>query len=131
MVRGDCLVMKTIKSYSKIWNAEGTLYSVGDTNLPFPLTYTQIIYFIASFLLMFALGDVPPFSFIDNWLLKNVAIPVVITFLLSKLEFDGKKPWEFLLSYISYWLRPKITYGGRAIGNKRVYVLNFDVTVKR
>lgn len=123
--------MKTIKSYSKIWNAEGTLYSVGDTNLPFPLTYMQIIYFVASFLLMFALGDVPPFSFIDNWLLKNVAIPVAITFLLSKLEFDGKKPWEFLLSYVTYLFRPKITYGGRAIRNRKTYALNCEITVKR
>ena len=35
--------MKKIKSYTGIWNVEKVLYAINDFNLPFPVTFTQII----------------------------------------------------------------------------------------
>lgn len=122
--------MKTIKSYSKIWSAEGTLYSVGDTNLPFPVTYSQILYFVIGFVFMFIFSDIPPFSMIDNWLIKFIAIPAIIAFLLNKVDFDGKRPQEFIISNVSYLFRPKMTYGGFPIRRKKLHRTHENITVR-
>ena len=34
--------MKQVKSYTSIWNVEKVIHAVGDVNLPFPATITQI-----------------------------------------------------------------------------------------
>lgn len=123
--------MKKIKSYSKIWNVEGTLFAIGDTNLPVPLTYSQILWFVISFVFMLIVGDVFPLSLIDSWLLKNFAIPIGIAVLMNKIEFEGKKPIAFIVSYVLYLLRPKRTYGGKAISKKRKHRLNTEITIVR
>ena len=38
--------MKKIKSYTGIWNVEKVLYAINDFNLPFPVTFTQITWFV-------------------------------------------------------------------------------------
>ena len=35
--------LKKIKSYTGIWNVEKVLYAINDFNLPFPVTFTQIL----------------------------------------------------------------------------------------
>ena len=37
------------------------------------------------------------------------------TWFMSQKTFDGKKPYSFLKSQITYALRPKITYAGKAV----------------
>ena len=34
--------MKQVKSYTSIWNVEKVIHAVGDVNLPFPATMTQL-----------------------------------------------------------------------------------------
>ena len=38
--------LKKIKSYTGIWNVEKVLYAINDFNLPFPVTFTQITWFV-------------------------------------------------------------------------------------
>ena len=38
--------MKKIRSYTSIWNVEKVLYAINDVNLPFPVTFTQITWFV-------------------------------------------------------------------------------------
>ena len=38
--------MKKIKSYTGIWNVEKVLYAINDFTLPFPVTFTQITWFV-------------------------------------------------------------------------------------
>ena len=38
--------MKKIKSYTGIWNVEKVLYAINDFSLPFPVTFTQITWFV-------------------------------------------------------------------------------------
>ena len=47
--------------------------------------------------------------------LKYFGIPVALTWFMSQKTFDGKKPYSFLKSQITYALRPKITYAGKAV----------------
>lgn len=114
--------MKRLKSYTDIWNVEHTLYGVGNLTLPFPVTYTQIAWFVISLMLVLFLNKYPPFNMIDNELLKYIALPVAMTWFMSKKTFDGKKPYRFLISVLGYMFRPKETWcGKRVVYGKRVY----------
>ena len=125
--------MKKIKSYTGIWNVEKVLYAINDFTLPFPVTFTQITWFVitefAVILLgdtqitwfvitefaVILLGDLPPLSLIEGAFLKYFGIPVALTWFMSQKTFDGKKPYSFLKSQITFALRPKVTYAGKAV----------------
>ena len=109
--------MKKIKSYTGIWNVEKVLYAINDFNLPFPVTFTLF-------------GDIPPLSMIEGAFLKYFGIPVALTWFMSQKTFDGKKPYSFLKSQITYALRPKITYAGKAVKLHK-QTLNETITAVR
>jgi len=48
--------MMKIRSYSSIWSVEGILYAVGNVNLPFPMTFSQVGWFVGSFTLLLLLS---------------------------------------------------------------------------
>ena len=58
--------MKKIKSYTGIWNVEKVLYAINDFTLPFPVTFTQITWFVITEFAVILLGDLPPLSFIEG-----------------------------------------------------------------
>ena len=107
--------MKKIKSYTGIWNVEKVLYSINDFNLPFPVTFSQMGWFVITEFLIIFFGDLPPLSMIEGAFLKYFGIPVALTWFMSQKTFDGKKPYSFLKSMIAYAVRPKITYAGKAV----------------
>ena len=94
--------MKKIKSYTGIWNVEKVLYAINDFNLPFPVTFTQITWFVITEFLIILFGDIPPLSMIEGAFLKYFGIPVALTWFMSQKTFDGKKPYSFLKSQITY-----------------------------
>ena len=94
--------MKKIKSYTGIWNVEKVLYAINDFNLPM----------------------------IEGAFLKYFGIPVALTWFMSQKTFDGKKPYSFLKSQITYALRPKITYAGKAVKLHK-QILNETITAVR
>ncbi|KAA9612725.1 conjugal transfer protein [Listeria monocytogenes] len=107
--------MKKIKSYTSIWNVEKVIYAINDLQLPFPITFTQMTWFIVSLLVVVMFGSLPPLSLIDGVLLKYVGIPVGLTWFMSQKTFDGKKPYGFLKSILTYFIRSKTTYAGKAV----------------
>ena len=111
--------MKKIKSYTGIWNVEKVLYAINDFNLPFPVTFTQIAWFVMIEFIIILFGDLPPLSMIDGAFLKYFGIPVAFTWFMSQKTFDGKKPFGFLKSCVSFLLRPKVTYAGKAVRLKK------------
>ena len=54
--------MKKIKSYTGIWNVEKVLYAINDFNLPFPVTFTQITWFVITEFIVIVFADIPPLS---------------------------------------------------------------------
>ena len=58
--------MKKIKSYTGIWNVEKVLYAINDFNLPFPVTFTQITWFVITEFIIILFGDIPPLSMIEG-----------------------------------------------------------------
>lgn len=122
--------MKKIRSYTSIWAVEKVIYAINDLQLPFPVTFTQMTWFVVSLLVVITFGNLPPLSLIDGALLKYLGIPVGVTWFMSQKTFDGKKPYGFLKSVISYWLRPKETYAGKAV-RTRDQKLNESITIVR
>ena len=106
--------MKKIKSYTSIWRVEKVIYAINDFQLPFPLTFSQMAWFV-----VILFGELPPFSLIDGAFLKYFGIPVAFTWFVSQKTFDGKKPFGFLKSCVSFLLRPKVTYAGKAVRLKK------------
>ena len=107
--------MKKIRSYTSIWNVEKVIYAINDFQLPFPITFTQMAWFVVSLFVVILFGELPPFSLIDGAFLKYFGIPVALTWFMSQKTFDGKKPFGFLKSSISYLVRPKETYAGKPV----------------
>ena len=102
--------MKKIRSYTSIWSVEKVLYSINDFRLPFPITFTQMTWFVVSLFAVMILGNLPPLSMIEGAFLKYFGIPVAFTWFMSTKTFDGKKPYGFLKSVIAYALLPKLNY---------------------
>ncbi len=107
--------MKKIKSYTGIWNVEKVLYSINDFNLPFPITFTQMAWFVLTEFIIILFADLPPLSMIEGAFLKYFGIPVALTWFMSQKTFDGKKPYSFLKSMVAFAMRPKTTYAGKAV----------------
>lgn len=107
--------MKKIRSYTNIWNVEKVIYAINDFQLPFSVTFTQMAWFVVSLFAVIVFAELPPLSMIDGAFLKYVGIPVAVTWFMSQKNFDGKKPYGFLKSSISYLLRPKVTYAGKTV----------------
>ena len=122
--------MKKIRSYTSIWSVEKVLYSINDFKLPFPITFTQMTWFVVSIFAVMLLGNLPPLSMIEGAFLKYFGIPVALTWFMSQKTFDGKKPYSFLKSQITYALRPKITYAGKAVKLHK-QILNETITAVR
>ncbi|MEW4593170.1 conjugal transfer protein [Enterococcus faecalis] len=107
--------MKKLKSYTNIWSVEKVIYAINDFKLPFPITFSQMAWFVCSLFTVILLADVPPLSLIDGALLKYVGIPVGLTWFMSQKTFDGKKPYRFIQTTITYFFRPKLTYAGKTV----------------
>lgn len=117
-----------IKTYTNIWRIEGVLYSLYDIKLPVPITYTQIGYLVLSFLFIVMFSDTFPLSIINNPLLKYLVIPIGFTWFMSKKTFDGKKPYKFIVSFIKYHFRNKLTTKSREI-NLRNIVVDCEIAI--
>lgn len=55
----------------------------------------------------YALGNLPPLSFIDGAFLKYFGVPFALTWFMCQKTFDGKKPYGFLKSVLAYLVRPE------------------------
>ena len=86
--------MKKIRSYTSIWSVEKVLYSINDFKLPFPITFTQMAWFV---------------------------VPFALTWFMCQKTFDGKKPYGFLKSVLAYLVRPKLTYAGKPVKLEKEY----------
>ena len=58
--------MKKVKSYTGIWNVEKVLYSINDFNLPFPITFSQMAWFVLTEFAIILFADLPPLNLIEG-----------------------------------------------------------------
>ncbi|EAF4531356.1 conjugal transfer protein [Listeria monocytogenes serotype 1/2a] len=122
--------MKKIKSYTSIWSVEKVIYAINDLQLPFPITFTQMTWFIVTLFLMILLGNMPPLSMIDGALFKYLGIPIALTWFMSQKTFDGKKPYGFLKSILIYLVKPKLTFADKPVKIQK-QTFNEAITIVR
>ncbi len=122
--------MKQVKSYTSIWNVEKVIHAIGDINLLFPVTITQIGYFAGAAVVGFMVRSLPPFVYIKSTVIW-IAICIGIAYLMSKKSFDGKNPYRFLCSAFNYLIRPKETYAGKRVVYRKKTVNEYITTVRR
>ena len=122
--------MKQVKSYTSIWNVEKVIHAIGDFNLLFPVTITQIGYFAGAAVVCFMVHSLPPFVYIKSTV-TWIAICVGIAYLMSKKSFDGKNPYRFLCSAFNYLIRPKETYAGKRVIYRKKTVNEYITAVRR
>lgn len=114
--------MKIIKNYSNVWNSERMIYALNDLVLPRPVSMTQIFWILFFFLLSLFLKGIPPFIFQDSILMNHVAIPMFLAWFVSRKRLDGKRPYNYLKSYILYLVTPRTyTRGKPVVFNDRAY----------
>ena len=94
---------------------EKVIYAINDFQLPFPITFTQMAWFVVSLFAVIVFAELPPLNMIDGAFLKYFGSPVAFTWFVSQKTFDGKKPFGLLKSAVTFALRPKVTYAGKAI----------------
>ena len=122
--------MKKIRSYTSIWSVEKVLYSINDFKLPFPITFTQMTWFVVLLFAVIMFGNVPPLSMIKGTFLKYFGIPFSLTWFMCQKTFDGKKPYSFLKSAIAYLVRPKLTYAGKNVKLRKDYLTDSITAVR-
>lgn len=122
--------MKKIKSYTSIWSVEKVIYAINDFKLPFPITFSQMAWFVGCLFLVITLNNFPPLSFIEGALLKFIGIPTSITWFMSQKTFDGKKPYRFMQTLLIYFFRPKVTFSNKEIKFKKEKMTDYITIVR-
>ena len=107
--------MKELKSYTGIWSVEKVIYAINDFNLPFPVSLSQMSWFVVSLLLVILLSKLPPLNFIKGAFLKYLGIPLFLTVFMNGKSFDDKKPYSFIKSVLLFLIRPKISIQGKSV----------------
>lgn len=107
--------MKKVRSYTSIWSVEKVLYAINDLNLPFPITFTQMTWFVVTLSVVIVFSDVPPLGLINGAFLKYLGIPAGITWFMSQKTFDNKKPLGFLRSVFTYVFSNKFSFAYQPI----------------
>ncbi|HHA4378906.1 TPA: conjugal transfer protein [Enterococcus faecium] len=122
--------MKKIRSYTSIWNVEKVIYAINDLKLPFPITFSQMTWFILTLFFVIFFAKLPPLMWIDGALLKYLGIPGFVVWFMSQKSFDGKKPVGFVRSIFRYYTLPKITYAEKKV-NKQTVTFQESITYVR
>lgn len=94
--------MKHIRVYNQVFRIEKTVYSIQGINLPLPISYRQLAFFVGTLVIMVILNKFPPISWIDYFLIKFVGIPVIAAWFFTRKTLDGKAPHRFILRYIEH-----------------------------
>jgi hypothetical protein len=94
--------MKQIRVYNQVFRIEKTVYSIQGMNLPLPVSYRQMAFFVGTLILMVLLNRFPPVSWVDYFFIKFIGIPVFSAWFFTRKTLDGKAPHRFLLRWIAH-----------------------------
>src|SRR4051812_29929379 len=96
--------MKQIRVYNQVFRIEKTVYSIQGIPLPIPVSYRQLAFFVGTLVVMLALNTIPPFNWIDYYLVKFLMIPMLVSWFFTQKTLDGKVPHRFLFRYFEHLL---------------------------
>ncbi len=96
--------MRQIRVYNQVFRIEKTVYSIQGIPLPIPVSYRQLAFFVGTLFVMLLLNTLPPFSWIEYYLVKFLGIPILVSWFFTRKTLDGKAPHRFLLRYFEHLL---------------------------
>lgn len=98
--------MRRLRVYNNVFKIEKTVYSIQGINLPVPVSYRQMAFFVATLFIMILLNMLPPLNLVNFYLLKFIGIPVLSAWFFTKQTLDGKAPHRFLWRYFEHYFSP-------------------------
>ncbi|MCL1832810.1 MAG: conjugal transfer protein, partial [Oscillospiraceae bacterium] len=97
-----------IRSYAKTWKIDSRIYAIGNIILPFPITMTEVGYFVISVLLVLLISSViPPLTAIPS-LIRYLVAPIMLTRVVSRQKVDGMNPIKFFGTLIVHLFTNKL-----------------------
>lgn len=103
--------MNYVRNWTKIWKIERVFYKLWDNvALPRPVTQTFAVWFMIGFLL--GLYKIPPFM-MDHMITRQILCPWLFAYFMTRRQFQGRKPYLYLASFLLFKLRPKETFHGQ------------------
>lgn len=94
---------RPVKVYTPLMRYEKVLFAIQDLELPFPVTYRQIGFFLTSLATMAIIVHLPGLQFLQSlWLLNYLAIPIGLTWFFTKFKLDGKSPHRYIWDYYQF-----------------------------
>ncbi|MFS1350656.1 TcpE family conjugal transfer membrane protein [Enterococcus faecium] len=102
--------MSEIRNWTKIWYIERVFYKLWDgVALPRPVTQTFAIWFGIGFL-----GDFSNFSICyGTYDYSTIFCPWLFAFLMTRKQFQGRKPYNYLASFLLFQCRSKESFHGQ------------------
>lgn len=94
--------MKQIRIYNQVFRIERTVYSIQGIPLPIPVSYRQLAFFVGSLFIMLVLNTLPPFNWVEYYLIKFLGIPMLVSWFFTRKTLDGKAPHRFLIRYFEH-----------------------------
>ena len=97
-----------LRTFAQTWDFDYVFYGVGDFQLPFPVTMTQVLFFgIGLGISCLFSAIIPPLQSLGKPILWGV-IPFLIMKGCTSLDIDGKPPHMWIFRQIVYLLfQPK------------------------
>ncbi|MFD1675622.1 TcpE family conjugal transfer membrane protein [Alicyclobacillus fodiniaquatilis] len=115
-----------IHTYAQVWGLKRIVYHIHKMRLPFPVNIAELGIFVGaeclSYLLWsrgFHLGFAPQF----------LLFPFAVTWVMSRMELEGRSPHLFFASLIRYLSRPKLWARGNPIRVQKVKSLELTRVV--
>lgn len=108
-----------IQTYHRVWGLKRVIYHIQRLKLPFPINLSEVVIFIGAeavslYLSRFALYRIFPFS------IRYLLFPGGLTWVLSRLEPEGRAPYLLVASLARHAKTPKIWARGIPAKQKRV-----------
>lgn len=105
--------MRTFRVYNSVFRIEKTVYSVQGIQLPFPVTYRQMAFFVGTLAVVMVLHAIPFTRWLmdatwilDSYLAKFLGLPALSAWYFTRQTLDGKAPHRFFIRYLEFKFSP-------------------------
>jgi len=93
-----------IKSYASVWSPDRRIYSIWGWVLPRPVSLFEFFTFVGSLATVGLIGVIiPPFTLIPG-IIRIVAMPLGLTWLILQFRPDGINPLKFVVLWFAHML---------------------------
>lgn len=115
-----------LRTYDEVWGMKRVFYHIERLRLPVPIALSELFIFLLLESMAIFFSRMEWFTSIP-WAIRFLVIPFGSAWMLSRLDLEGRAPYQYFASLIRYLSSPKHWAHGRTIlpfHNKRSYQLS-------